>query len=91
METSECSVSQGDESEKSWLGGTTEGLWFNLLLKVRTSPTPDQLSHGFAQISKPTPSASLSPHPEAAPPTSQRRDAQPKPPKVQFVAGGIML
>lgn len=62
MEVSECSVSQGDELEKSRLGGASEGLWFNLLLRARTSPTPDQLSHGFGQISKTTPSASLRTH-----------------------------
>lgn len=42
VEVSECSVSQGDESEKCRLGGISEGLWFNLLLKARTSPTQTQ-------------------------------------------------
>lgn len=87
MEVTKCSVSQGDELGKSQLAGTSKGLWFNLLLKAITSPAPDQLSHGFGQISKTTSSAPLDIYPGSAPPTSRRRGAQPKPPKVQFVAG----
>lgn len=70
MEVSECSVSQGDEWEKSQLGGTSQGLLFKLLLKAIASPAPDQLRHGFGQISNPTPSASLGTHSGSAPPTS---------------------
>lgn len=84
-EVPEFSVSRGDESQKCWLGGTSEGLWLNLLLRAITSPTPTKVSHGFGHVSKMF-SASLVTHPGPAPAASQGRGAQPQPPKEQFVA-----
>lgn len=85
MEVPKFSVSRGDESQKCWLGGNDGGLWFDLLLRAVTSPTPMKVSHGFGHVSKMF-SASLVTHPGPAPATSQGRGAQPQPPKEQFVA-----